>query len=76
MSTDPQLRPAMSVEIADSLSFALRYEGRKRVGHADAMTARVTADRLVRHLAASGFVVTQSSAGVAPTPSGMPLPAA
>ena len=35
----------------DSLAFALRYEGRKRVNHADETMARITADRLVRHLA-------------------------
>jgi hypothetical protein len=32
----------------------LRYQGRKRVHHADDMMARITAERLVRHLEASG----------------------
>jgi hypothetical protein len=45
--SDAQLRPATPDEIADALSFALRYQGRKRVNHADDMMARITADRLV-----------------------------
>ncbi len=57
MSEAEGLRPATAEEIADSLAFALRYEGRKRVAHADDMMARITADRLVRHLRGSGFVV-------------------
>jgi hypothetical protein len=36
-------------EIADALSFALRYQGRKRVHHADDAMARITAERVVRH---------------------------
>lgn len=57
MTEDTRLRPATAEEIAQSLSFALRYEGRRRVHHADDTMARITADRLVRHLRASGFVV-------------------
>ena len=41
------LREASVEEIVESLSFALRYEGRKRVSHADETMARITADRLV-----------------------------
>ena len=41
-----RLRPATPDEIADALSFALRYQGRKRVHHADDMMARITAERL------------------------------
>jgi hypothetical protein len=54
MPDTPHLRPATADEIADALSFALRYQGRKRVHHADDMMARITAERLVRHLEASG----------------------
>ena len=53
----PHLRPATPNEIADSLSFALRFEGRKRVHHADDMMARITADRFVEHLERSGYVL-------------------
>ena len=54
-------------EIVESLSFALRYEGRKRVNHADEVMARITADRLVRHLAESGFVLMRRPGALAPS---------
>ncbi len=57
MPDDAQLRPATAQEIADSLSFALRYDGRKRVHQADEFMARITAERLVQHLERSGFVL-------------------
>ena len=52
MSDDDKLslRPASPQEIQESLSFALRYAGRKRVHHADDAMARIIADRLVQHL--------------------------
>jgi hypothetical protein len=67
MSEEDKLRPATAEEIAESIAFALRYEGRKRVTHADEMMARITADRLVRHLRGSGFVVTRLPDARAPT---------
>jgi hypothetical protein len=67
MSEDDRLRPATAEEIADSIAFALRYEGRKRVTHADEMMARITADRMVRHLRGSGFVVMREPGSRAPT---------
>jgi hypothetical protein len=51
------LRPASALEIQESLSFALRYAGRKRVHHADETMARITAERLVQHLELSGYVL-------------------
>ena len=67
MNNDHRLRPATATEIADSLSFALRYEGRKRVHHADDVMARITADRLVAHLERSGFVVMKRPDAIAPS---------
>jgi hypothetical protein len=67
MMTD--LRPATPAEIADSLSFALRYDGRRRVHHADDAMARITADRLVAHLERSGFVIMKRPDAAAPTTS-------
>jgi hypothetical protein len=64
------LRPATPAEIADSLSFALRYDGRRRVHHADDAMARITADRLVAHLERSGFVIMKRPDAGAPTTSG------
>ena len=44
---DPlNLRPATADEIAKALSFALRYEGRRRVHDADEAMGRIVADRL------------------------------
>ena len=67
MPETQNLRPATPDEIADALSFALRYQGRKRVNHADDMMARITADRLVHHLTASGFVLMKAGAAAAPS---------
>jgi hypothetical protein len=75
--TDPsRLRPATPDEIADSLSYALRYEGKKRVHDAADAMARITAERLVRHLQRCGFVVMKTPAAAAPTASQMPPPEA
>ena len=54
-------------ELIESLAFALRYEGRKRVRHADDMMARITAERLVRHLRGSGFTVVRDPDARAPS---------
>jgi hypothetical protein len=72
MTDAPDLRPATSDEIAETLSFALRYQGKRRVYDADDAMARITAERLVRHLAASGFVLMKQQARPAPTTSHMP----
>lgn len=58
MPDDPaQLRPATEDELAETLAFALRYGGRKRVHQGDGIMARIVAGRLIEHLARSGFVV-------------------
>ena len=67
--TDETLRPATTAEIAESIAFALRYDGRKRVHHADEMMARITAERLVKHLQSSGFVVMRLPPAQAPSDS-------
>ena len=71
MSDDdkPELRPATTGELQESLSFALRYEGRKRVHHADDVMARITAERLVRHLERSGYVLMKRPDAAAPSTS-------
>jgi hypothetical protein len=72
MPDTPPIRPASAAEIAEALSIALRYDGRKREHHADDAMARITAYRLVRHLERSGFVLMKRPAGVAPTTARMP----
>src|ERR1700681_2362116 len=55
---DPErLRPATDDELIFALGFALQFEGRKRVHQADGLAARIAAERLVRHLRKSRFVV-------------------
>jgi hypothetical protein len=61
-------------EIADALSFAVRYKGRKRVDHTGEMMARITADRLVEHLTALGFVLMKSPAAPASSTAEMKPP--
>ncbi len=63
------LRPASAEEIEQSLSFALRYDGRKRVRHADDAMARITAERLVQHLERCGYVVLKRPDAAAPSTS-------
>jgi hypothetical protein len=60
MPDETPLQPATAEDIVDALSFALRFEGRRRVYHAEDSMARMTADRLVRYLEKSGFVVMKS----------------
>jgi hypothetical protein len=67
MPDAPSLRQATADEIADALSFALHYDGRKRRHDADQVMGRITADRLVRHLQAAGFMVMKAASGAAPT---------
>jgi hypothetical protein len=62
-----QLRPARPDEIAESLSFALRYDGRRRVHTSDILMARITAERLVVHLERSGFVLMKRPSAPAPS---------
>ena len=57
MPDAPKLRPATRDELAQSLSFALRFNGRKRERGADEIMANITADRLIEHLERSGYVV-------------------
>ena len=57
MPDTPNLRPATRDELMQSLSFALQFNGRKRVHDADELMARITAERLVEHLERSGYVV-------------------
>ena len=54
------------------LSFALRYQGRKRVHHADDVMARITAERLVQHAEGSGFVLMKEPPRGAPTTAPVP----
>ncbi len=57
--SDPadNLTPADPSDLAESIGFALRFEGRKRKHDAAEYMAAIAAERVVRHLERAGFVV-------------------
>ncbi len=65
-----ELRPVSDEELEQSLSFALRYDGRKRVRQADDAMARITAERLREHLQRCGYRVLKEPDATAPSTSG------
>ena len=67
MNDQPSLRPATPEEIEETLSFALRFKGRKRADVAGPMVAQIAAEHLRCHLEASGFVVMKRPTGQAPS---------
>ena len=71
MSDDDKLklRIATSEEIQETLSYGLRFAGRKRVRHADDIMAFITAERLVQLLELSGYVVMKRADAAAPSTS-------
>jgi hypothetical protein len=54
---DDKLTPASPEEVTDSISFALRFNGRKRFHEGDKLMAEITADHIVRYLERSRFVI-------------------
>lgn len=66
MPEEPPLRPASADEVAETLSFALRYDGRRPVRTGIDAMARITAERLVEHLMRSGFVLMKRRPAPAP----------
>ena len=53
----PKLTVAQPDDLADTLSFALRHEGRKSKHDSDELNADIVAQRLVRYLDKAGYVV-------------------
>jgi hypothetical protein len=68
----PSLTPASDDEIVQSLAFALRFKGRKRVHQGDELMATITAERLAEYLRQAGFVVMKKPPIAAPTTEHMP----
>ena len=54
---DPKLTPAEPDDLANSLSFTLRFEGRTSQHDSDRLNADIVAKRLVSYLDKAGFVV-------------------
>jgi hypothetical protein len=72
MTEASTLRPADSVELVDTLAYVFRYDGKKRVHHADNVMARITAEYLIRHLERAGFVLMRKAPGAASMTSNVP----
>src|SRR3984885_13085516 len=55
--TEPEqkLTPATPEDLAESLSFALRFQGRKSQHDSDRLNADIVAKRLVRYLDTAGY---------------------
>jgi len=81
MSDDsPPLRPATEQEVVETLSFGLRFDGRKPFAQASSLMARITAEHLARHLRRCGFEISKRPDAAAPStshhghPSAVPKP--
>jgi hypothetical protein len=72
MSDGSELRPATPEEIAEALSFALRFKGRRPFPHSATMMAEITAAHLVEHLLRCGFQLMKGPDAVAPNASHHP----
>jgi hypothetical protein len=76
MPDDEKLTPADPQDLADAIAFALQFSGRKRARDTDGFMAKITGDRIVRHLEQSRYVVMKKPpiGGTAPLqyPEGWP----
>jgi hypothetical protein len=63
MTNPDQLKVAMPVHVAQVVAHALLHDGRRRVRDADAVVARIVAERLVEHLRLSGYVMMKKADG-------------
>lgn len=57
MPNERPLRPATEEEVEYSLSFALRFNGKKPVRYAEDAMASLMARHLMKHLELSGYVI-------------------
>jgi hypothetical protein len=69
MTDGAKLRPATSEEIAEALSFALRFDGKRPFPQSSSLMAQITAVHLVRHLQRCGFQLMKSPDAAAPSAS-------
>jgi len=68
----PDLRPATQEEVAEALSFALRFKGRRPFPQANTLMAEITAAHLVEHLLRCGFQLMKGPDAIAPNASHHP----
>jgi hypothetical protein len=69
MTDDSKLRPATAEEIAEALSFALRFDGRRPFPQSSSLMAGITAAHLVQHLQRCGFRLMKTPDAIAPSAS-------
>jgi hypothetical protein len=69
MTDGSKLRPATSEEIAEALSFALRFDGKRPFPQSSSLMAQITAVHLVRHLQRCGFQLMKCPDAAAPSAS-------
>jgi hypothetical protein len=74
MTDERRLRPATAEEVEDTLTFALRFKGRKRWDGAGPLIAGTAADHLRRVLEEAGYVVMKTPDSVAPSITRHPYP--
>ena len=72
MTDHPDLRPATPEEVAEALSFALRFKGRRPFPQANTLMAEITAAHLVEHLQRCGLYVMKGPNAIAPDASRHP----
>ena len=72
MPDEDKLTPADPSDLAHSISFALRFEGRKRFHWGDEFMANRTVNHIVRYLERAGYVVMkkQPALGAGDNPAG------
>lgn len=66
MTDERQLRPATAEELEDTLSFALRFKGRKRWDGASPLIAQIAAVSLRAALEEAGFMIMKEPDAEAP----------
>jgi len=69
MTNGSKLRPATPEEIAEALSFALRFDGKRPFPQSSSLMAQITAVHLVRHLQRCGFQLMKAPNSAAPSAS-------
>ncbi len=72
----PPPRRASDEEVVETLSFALRFDGRKLFPQASSLMARITAEHLARHLKRCGFELVKRPDATVPSTSQHSHPAA
>lgn len=65
----PRSRPATKEEVVETLSFALRFDGRRPFPQVSSLMARITAEHLAEHMQRSGLKVVVEPPASAPTTS-------